>query len=269
MKKNNSNKSFQFKVSSLELKREKMIALAVFVLLGFVALQIPINHLAGSKVSFTLFDLFAPVSGAFIGTGFGIVAVLLMQIVNIAFHGFANLDKGTLIRLLPILFGVWFFAKAPTLSLRVLRSNPKRDERDSFASLRMTVNSLILLIPAIAIVSFNLNPVGRSVWYYSLFWLVPYLVLPLVKKSLIARSLASTFIAHSVGGAIWIWAFHLPSSVWVGLIPVVIMERAIMTLGISANYILMNNILTYLSSKKLLSSFIGVDKNYTLNRSVK
>lgn len=221
-----------------KFKKEKLVALAVFILIGFVALQIPINHLAGSKVSFTLFDLFAPVSGAFIGNGFGIVAVLLMQILNVALHGFANVDKGVIIRLFPILFGVWFFAK--------------KDRN-------------LLIVPAIAIISFNLNPIGRSVWYYSLFWLIPFFAYPFAKKSLIARSLTSTFIAHSVGGAIWIWAFHLPASVWIGLIPVVIAERAIMTLGISANYILMNNILAYLSSKKLIPDFIKVDKKYLVN----
>ncbi len=219
------------------LKNPKIIFAAVFILIGFVALQIPINHLAGSKVSFTLFDLFAPVSGAFIGTWFGVVAVLLMQILNLAFHGFANFDRGTIIRLFPILFGVWFFAK--------------REKN-------------LLIIPALAIISFNLNPIGRSVWFYSLFWLIPFLTYPLSKKSLIARSLSSTFIAHSVGGAIWIWAFKLPPTVWIGLIPVVVMERAIMTLGISANYILMNNVLAFLASKVLFIKSVKIDKAYLL-----
>ncbi len=224
-------------MSNFKFQKNKLIALAIFIVLGFAALQRPINPLAGSKVSFTLFDLFAPISGAFIGTWYGIAAVFLMQIVNLGFHGFANFDKGAIIRLFPVLFGVWFFAKK---------------EKN------------LLIIPALAIISFNLNPIGRSVWFYSLFWLIPFFAYPLSKKSLIARSLTSTFIAHSVGGAIWIWAFKLPPAVWIGLIPVVVMERAIMTLGISANYILMNNVLAILASKVLFIKSVKIDKAYLL-----
>lgn len=216
------------------IKREKVIGLSVFVVLGFLALQVPINNLAGSGAKFTLFDLFAPTAGAFLGSWFGVLAVLVMQIVNIALHGLSVADKGTIIRLFPILFGVWFFAK--------------RDVK-------------FLIVPTLAIVSFNLNEVGRSVWYYSLFWTIPFLVYPVVKKSLVARALASTFVAHSVGGAIWIWAFNLPASVWQGLVPVTALERSIMALGIAASYVLMNNVLVVLKNRKLLPQ-ITIDKKY-------
>ncbi len=222
--------SYKFKISP-----ERLIAAFVFAVLGLIALQIPFSNLAGSKVNFTLFDLFAPVSGAFLGGPLGVFVVLLMQLVNIALHGFHIMDKGVVIRLLPILFGVWFFAK-----------------RDRFS----------LLIPLLAIVSFNLNPIGRSVWYFSLFWLIPYAMYPIVKKSLVARSLASVFIAHSVGGAIWIWAFSLPAVVWKGLVPVVALERSIMALGICASYVLVNNLVVILRSKNFSVKSIVVDKKY-------
>lgn len=217
-------------------KREKLILLGLFSVLGLILLQVPINFLAGSKVKFTLFDLFAPVSGAFVGTTFGIFSVLAAQIANIALHGFA-VDKGAIIRLLPTLFAIWFFAK--------------KDRRQ-------------LLIPLIAIASFNLNPVGRSVWFYSLFWLVPYVVWPLRDRFLIARSLGATMTAHAVGGAIWIWAFNLPASVWISLIPIVIVERMIFAMGISANYILFNNVGAFLSSKKLLPKGFRINKKYLI-----
>lgn len=224
-----------------KLSNNKLMALVVFVVIGLVALQIPISGLVGSKVKFTVFDLFAPVSGAFLGTGFGIVAVLMMQVVNLAFHGFANADKGTIIRLFPILFGVLFFARSVKKS-----------------------SLWLLLIPLLSILSFNLNPIGRSVWYYSLFWTIPILVYPIVKKSLVARSLASTFTAHSVGGAIWIWAFNLPVIVWQGLIPVVALERLLMTVGICASYIFVNNLAVYLQKIKFVPKIIAPDKKYIL-----
>ena len=42
------------------------------------------------------------------------------------------------------------------------------------------------------------------------------------------------------------------------------MERGIFALGISASYILMNNVLAYLSSKKLIPIGITLDKKYLL-----
>lgn len=222
------------KILSKNITAEKVISIAVFILLGIVALQVPINNLAGSSAKFTLFDLFAPTAGAFLGSWFGVAAVFLMEVANLVFKGV--FDIGSIIRLFPVLFGVWFFAK--------------RDIK-------------FLIVPVIAIISFNINDVGRSVWYYSLFWTIPVLVYPVVKKSLVARALASTFVAHSVGGAIWIWVFNLPASVWQGLIPVVALERSVMALGIAASYILVNNIVSFLTEKKFVKA-IEFDKKYLL-----
>lgn len=254
----------------------KLIFISLFTLIGLIALQIPINKLAGSKVSFTLFDLFAPISGAFLGTPIGVVSVFLMQGINILLHGVSNIDRGDIIRLFPILFGVWAFASPSSSFWRAKRiQNLKKADSGPDAALqtraltgkqaKMTMQeSVLLLVPIAAIISFNLNPVGRSVWYYSLFWTIPLALWPVREKFLIARSLSSTFTAHAAGGAIWIWAFNLPAAVWQGLIPVVAMERAIFALGISANYILFNNVLAYLSSKKLLPSGVNFSKKYLL-----
>lgn len=231
--------SFSYEKRISNLVTRKILFVFIFVALGFIALQIPVNTLAGSRVKFTLFDLFAPIAGAFLGTFLGIISVLAMQIVNLAVHGVSNIDKGSLIRLLPTLFGVWFFAKK---------------------------EGKLLIVPAFSIIAFNLHPIGRTVWFYSLFWLIPFLVWPFRERFLVLRSLGATFTAHSVGGAIWIWVFNLPAAVWIGLIPVVIMERAIFALGISASYILINNILGYLYSKKLLPSNVTFDEKYNFLR---
>jgi len=224
-----------FKMSD---SRKKILFAAIFATLGFLALQIPVNALAGAKVKFTLFDLFAPISGAFLGTPLGIVSVLATQIVNLLVHGTA-VDKGVIIRLFPTLFAVWVFSRRDRLSL---------------------------IVPILAIASFNFNPIGRSVWYYSLFWLIPLAVWKFREKSLLARSIGSTFTAHAVGGAIWIWAFSLSAVVWKGLIPVVIIERSIFTFGIAASYILMTNVLGYLESRKLLPSSLSLEKKFLIKR---
>lgn len=223
--------------------KSKILFVLFFIAVGFIALQIPVNTLAASRVKFTLFDLFAPISGAFLGSPLGIISVLGMQAVNLAAHGFRGVDHTSLLKLvatlrfLPMIFGVWFFAKK---------------------------EGRLLVLPALSILAFNLHPIGRTVWFYSLFWLIPFIVWPFRERFLIARSLGTTFVAHSVGGAVWIWAFNLPANVWISLIPVVILERAIFALGISASYILTNNILAYLAAKKLLPARISTDKRYLL-----
>ncbi len=221
----------------MKFNQKKIIFLAIFILVGFLALQVPVNTLVGANVKFTLFDLIAPISGAFLGTGLGIVSVLAMQVINLLIHGIGSISIASMIRLVPTLAGVWFFAKK---------------------------EGKLLILPAISIIAFNLHPIGRTVWFYSLFWTIPFIVYPFREKFLIARSLGATFTAHAVGGAIWIWVFNLPANVWISLIPVVVMERSIFALGMSASYLLMNNVLGYLSVKKLLPGGINVSKNYLL-----
>ncbi len=223
----------------LKITKEKVIFMLVFIALGIIALQIPVNVLAGAKVKFTLFDLFAPISGAFLGTGIGAVAVVAMYVINLAWHGFAGVNQSnplTLVatlRLLPLIAGVWYFSGK---------------------------NRYSLLIPALAIISFNLHPQGMKAWYYSLFWLIPFAVWPLRNKYLVARSLGSTFTAHAAGGALWIWAFNLPAPVWISLIPTVILERSIFALGISASYIFMTNVTSFLTSHGVILKGVTYEK---------
>lgn len=223
--------------------RNKLLFVLFFIALGFAALQIPIATLRGSKAAFTLFDLFAPVSGAFLGSTLGIVSVVSMLFVNLVAHGFRGVNNDSLLtliatlRFLPMIFGVWFFAKK---------------------------EGKLLVIPALSIIVFNLHPVGRSVWFYSLFWVIPFLVWPFRERFLLFKSLGSTMTAHAVGGAIWIWAFPTTVAFWTALIPIVIMERSIFALGISASYVLSNNVMAYLSSKKLLPAGLTYDKRYLL-----
>ena len=163
--------------------------------------------------------------------------------VNLVTHGFSGINTASpltlaaTLRFLPFIVGVYFFAKK---------------------------EGKLLVIPALAIIAFNLHPVGRSVWFYSLFWVIPFLVWPFRERFLLARALGTTMTAHAVGGAVWIWAFPTTALFWTALIPIVILERSIFTLGISSSYILMNNVLAFLSSKKLLPRGILVSKKYLL-----
>ncbi len=214
--------------------QKKLLFLVLFTLVGFASLQIPFNKLAGSNVSFTLFDFFGPIAGAFLGPVFGVGSVLTVELINM-FVKQTPWTTGSIIRLFPTLFAVYYFA-----SLSKQKGSNRRVK-------------WILAVPVLAIIAFIANPIGREVFYYSFFWFIP-LIAYKFRKNLYMRSLGSTFTAHAVGGAAWIWALNLPASLWNTLIPIVIGERLLFALGISISFIAVKKTLTYLISKKILPS---------------
>lgn len=221
------------------MTKNKTIFLAFFSIIGFITLQIPFTKLMGSEVSFTLFDFFGPIAGAFLGPWLGVTSVLTVELMSLVVKQ-TPLTTGAIIRLFPMLFAVYYFA---TLRNKKIESG------------------WILAVPLLAIFAFVIHPIGRTVWYYSLFWLVPLLAY-LRRDMLLARALGSTFTAHAVGGAAWIWAFNLPAPVWNSLIPVVIQERLVFALGIAGSYLLMRRVLTFLVSKKLLPPLQAINPSF-------
>ena len=219
------------------LTRKNLYFVVIFTVVGFIALQIPVAQLAGSGAKFTIFDAFAPMTGAFIGSIPAVIAVLLMHSFNFFAHGAHIQDVGTIIRFFPMLFAVLYFTRKGKLNI---------------------------LVPLIAIVVFLMHPIGREVWYFSLFWTIPIFAYFLRDRFLFARALGATFSAHAVGGAAWIWAFALPASVWNSLIPVVFAERLLFALGIMASYVLVNNLLYALQQKRILNLGFSVDHKYLL-----
>ncbi len=213
--------------------QKKLFFLALFTLVGFGSLQIPFNKLAGSNVSFTLFDFFAPIAGAFLGPLFGVLSVLTVEVTN-------NLVKhtpwsmGVVIRLFPTLFATYYFATV---------NKSKTSKATHF--------NWILIVAPLCMLIFLAHPYGRQVPFYTLFWIIP-LIAYRFRNNLFLRSLGTTFTAHAVGGAAWIWAFNLPASVWQGLVPVVIAERLLFGLGITVSYLVIKFTLTYLAQKKIL-----------------
>lgn len=209
--------------------QKKLLFLAIFTVVGFLSLQIPFNKLAGSNVSFTLFDFFGPIAGAFLGPVFGIGSVLAVEVGNMLVKH-SSWTTASIIRLFPTLFAVYYFA--------VLSKKQS--------------SKWILAVPVLAIIAFIAHPIGRQVPYYALmFWLIP-LIAYKFKNNLYMRSLGATFTAHAVGGAAWIWAFNLPASVWKGLIPVVISERLLFAAGIAASFVITQKTLSFLASKHVL-----------------
>lgn len=208
--------------------QKKLLFLTLFTLVGFISLQIPFNKLAGSNVSFTLFDFFGPIAGAFLGPIYGVASVLGVEVATNLIKG-TPWTTGTIIRLFPTLFATFYFAT-------ITKKGP---------------NNWILTVPFIAIFAFLAHPNGRQAPYYTLFWIIPFIAYRF-RGNLYMRSLGATFTAHAVGGAAWIWAFNLPAIVWNGLIPVVISERLLFAAGIAVSFVITKQILTFLISKGVL-----------------
>src|SRR3989338_1253558 len=220
------------------VSRNKAIFTVLFVLIGFLAMKVPFSQLVGAEnIRFSLFDFYGPIAGAFIGSLWGVATVVIMQLINWAVNGFA-MDAGTMIRFFPMLFAVLYFARK---------------------------SKLALLVPVVAMISFWAHPEGRLAWYYALYWLIPIAMHFFRDRFLFARALGSTFTAHSVGGALWIWTFNMKAAIWIGLIPIVWQERVLMAVGITVTYIAFNYLVNVIKAKtKWELTFLNLHAKYIL-----
>ena len=222
------------------LTKKGFLFLIIFSLLVFIGDRINFSKLVGADNQFfTLFEFFGPVAGAFLGPIVGVFSVLIAEVSSYLILGKAFALVNVL-RLLPMLFAAWYFGT-------------KKDK-------------LSFLIPVIAIIMFIAHPVGRQVWYFSLFWTIPIIIKLLPKKyaeKVILRSLGATFTAHAVGGAVWNYVIIMTPGAWIGLIPVVIYERLLFACGISLSFILLNTLLDKLDDRTK-SDYVNIDKKYVL-----
>lgn len=217
----------------------------VWPLLTYLGIEnFPLFQLVGAKNQlFSLFQFFGPIAGAFLGPVVGVLSVLIAEIASKIYTG-VTWDLLTMLRLLPMLFAAWYFGT-------------KKDK-------------ISFLIPVLAIVAFVAHPVGRQVWYFSLFWTIPMIVKLLPKEyseRIFLRSLGATFTAHAVGGAMWNYlpTVSMTPALWNGLIPVVIAERILFASGITISYIGLNTLLDKLGAKTK-AEYLNIDKKYVLFR---
>lgn len=202
---------------------KKILFVLFFTLLGLLALQIPVSKIIGSTQSFSLFDFFAPTVGAFINSFGGLISVFLVKVIDLLVVK-KSIDIISIFRLLPLPLAAFYFGSM---------SRKKG------------------LIALICMLLFIFHPIGKQVWAYSLYWLIPIFA-SFFPKRLLLKSLGSTFTAHAVGSVIFLYTVKLPPQVWKSLIPIVFMERLNFTIGIYLSYFIFNLILNYLA--KLLKS---------------
>lgn len=227
---------------SLNNNMAKAIFLVLFTLVAVVGMNFNFSKLVGAENQFfTFFQFFGPISGGFLGAGFGAVAVLFAQLINFVMSG-KEATVVNLLRLLPMLFAAYYFAKNKE---------------------RLLSNKLGILIPFVAIGVFVTNPAGSEAWYFSLYWLIPVIV-KFLPDNLVLRSLGATFTAHAVGSIMWVLFVPMTAAQWSALIPVVAYERVLFAIGISISYVLFTNVFAALDRAMSvgISKYVEIEKRY-------
>ena len=207
---------------------DKKIKLAVFLVLfsvlSLVFYNIDVNYMVGAEdQSFSLFQFIGPVGAAFINPVLGIVAILIVEVVQKVILNDFTITEFNVLRFLPMLAAAYYFAVVKT------------DKRFGIA------------IPVIGMLLFWMNPIGAQAWGYALLWLIPILATILAEKHLFLRSLGATFQAHVVGSVAFLYTVGMPAGVWWALIPIVLVERTIFAAGISITYLTMQSVLEFIA----------------------
>lgn len=189
------------------MKSRQAITISLLLIISLIAQSIPLGTLLSSSLKFTAFDILAPIMGQIIGI-MAIPIIVITQVYNLITHHEFTFTAVHAARLLTPLIATLYFS---------------RDYKGN------------ILLPIICILLFSIHPIGKTVWYFSLFWTIP-IIANQFRNNIIARSLGATFSAHAVGGVMWLYSLSLPTSFWQSLIPIVAVERMIMALGISVMY---------------------------------
>ncbi len=211
--------------------------MVVFVALSLVAYRVNFSSVLGTNnQAFTLFQFFAPIGGGLFNPFFGAFSALLAQGLNFAVFG-GSTDLFSLLRFLPPVFAAAYFGSRSKWNVAV---------------------------PLACMALFWMHPVGAQAPFYALFWLIP-VAAKFAGDNLLLRSLGTTFTAHAVGSVAFLYTIPSTPLLWIGLIPVVMQERLVFTLGIAASYVVMSTLLDALSAKVDLRA-LRIERKYSLAR---
>jgi hypothetical protein len=186
---------------------------------------------------FTLFQFVGPIAGGFLGAGAGMLSVLLAEIVSFFWLG-KSVEAYNVLRLAPMLFATLYFAR--------------------YAKGRW----LQAAVPLACMALFIIHPIGSQAWYYSLYWLIPFIALAL-PEHLFLRALGSTMTAHAVGSVAFLYFLPSTPELWIALIPVVAFERFIFSLGITGSYAAFNTLFSKVDALAK-SKYLFIDGRYVI-----
>jgi len=218
---------------------KKILFIIIFIILGLAVSRIFISPIVGSSQSFTPLEFFGPTAGMFLGSWLAAIAIFFVKLFS-AIITKQPFDLVTIIRFFPMVLAAAYFGMKKS-------------------------NKLILVVPLVCMFLFMIHPQGQKAWFYSLYWLIPVICF-FKKDRLILNALGSTFTAHAIGSVAFLYAFNLPASVWIGLIPVVFVERILFASGIWLTYLVLNTGLEKLVIKRKISLLEPLlNQKYTLS----
>jgi hypothetical protein len=170
-----------------------------------------------------------PLSGAFGGVlGAGLV-FLMRQLIHIIC--FKTLSLSFLALCVPgFCASLYWVQPSPHPSLKATEGTA-RLRRTSSPIESLFVHVLHLLLPIACMALFIAHPVGSQAFIYSFYWLIPVVLYFIPHRSLFLTALGSTFIAHAVGSVIWCYTVPMTAGMWMGLLPIVALERTLFALG--------------------------------------
>ncbi len=132
-----------------------------------------------------------------------------------------------------------------------------------FGSLYWATESIFirLLVPLACMVAFIAHPVGGQAWFYTLYWLIPISLYFVAHKNIFLHAVSSTFIAHAVGSVIWIYALPMTPAIWIGLIPVVAIERLTFATGMVVVHRVINCCLSTLKDVPVFRGTVVINRS--------
>lgn len=211
----------------IKITKRKMLIIKLFFSIMFASLfivltKVKITPILGTESSFSASVMFGPIISKFLGISFGSSSIIFAHIFGVIVGIYKLKSIFSYFIFLPIIIAGIYFA-------RIFKNEKK-----------------LLWIPLACISLFILHPIGREVWFYSLFWTIPLFFviakdrIDRISKNYVARvylySLATAFIDHCVGSVLYLYLMNIPKEFWIMAIPLTIIERIIIALGITVSY---------------------------------
>jgi len=207
-----------------KFKKILRLSFSFFSAFLFLALtKIKIWSILGTKSKFSLSVFFGPTLAKIFGIKIGTEIIILTYLIGLVLGLYKIKALKDIFTFFPIIFAGIYFSK-------IFKGEKK-----------------LVIIPSTCILFFILHPIGREVWFYSGFWLIPILIslfkekldkilkIPIFK--IYGYSLGSAFCDHALGSVIYLYLLKIPSHFWVQAIPLTVLERLVIAAGIEICYL--------------------------------
>ncbi|MBU4269314.1 hypothetical protein KJ644_02380 [Candidatus Dependentiae bacterium] len=220
-------KNIKLLISNMNIKNENIFRLMVLLSIIFLSSFIKISFLSGSyKFFFSGINFVLPLVGNLFG-------VATSGLIVFAFLLFKKFTIGGAITLgIPTVIATVYIS---------LMSNYKNNFKNKLYNFLLS-----FILPLFCMTLFIFHPMGNKAYIYSFYWLIP-VVLYIAQRFknfniVYLNYLTATFLAHAVGSIIWLYTMPMTVEQWIGLMPVVFVERIIFAFGVYIIYCILKKL---------------------------